>query len=199
VIEILKIARTLSSVQRYSHTRLLNPESVLEHSGFVGLICYSICEKLNSAGEDFDTGIAVTKSIVHDIDETITGDIPRPTKYYSSDITKSLKKLAGDAVTSLSRKTDLPGLVGDWEFSKHGKEGAVVALVDIIAVVNKVWQETVEFGNHSLSGVVGPTSDILSRRLDELDKFLDGAGRDVLMEIANDLDVMLQEVQNERG
>jgi len=196
MIKTLKVARTLSAVQRYSQTRLLNPESVMEHTGFNGLICYVICERLNQLGEELDTGLAVMKAMVHDVDEIITGDIPMPTKYYSSEITKSLKKLSHDAMTSISTDLGLPKMLKHWEWAKTGREGAVVALADIIAVVNKVWQESVEFSNDSIAAHVGPTRKITFERVDSLYKVLHtDEGKNELLRMRQDLNALLVEIE----
>jgi len=199
MIETLRVARTLSAVQRYSQIRLLNPESVMEHTGFNGLVCYVICERLNKLGEDLDTGLAVIKAMVHDVDEIITGDIPMPTKYYSADITRSLKKLANDAMTSITKDLNLPKMFAHWQEAKIGREGAVVALADIIAVVNKVWQESVEFNNMSIASHVGPTRKIVFERIDALREVLrTDDGKVELSHMSIDLDTLLLEIEEKR-
>ena len=52
----------LSSLQRYSMTKLVNPESVLEHQGSVAMMGVMLGIKLNSFGEDFDIGMIALKS-----------------------------------------------------------------------------------------------------------------------------------------
>jgi len=199
MIETLRVARTLSAVQRYSQTRLLNPESVMEHTGFNGLVCYVICERLNELGEELDTGLAVMKAMIHDVDEIITGDIPMPTKYYSTDITKSLKKLASDAIVDIAMNLNLPKMIKHWEEAKIGREGAVVALADIIAVVNKVWQESVEFSNTSIVSHVGPTREIVFERIDALGEMLETKkGRAELIRMGEDLDILLSQIEAKR-
>lgn len=196
MIETLRVARALSAVQRFSQINLLNPESVMEHTGFNGLLCYVICERLNQFGEELDTGLAVMKAIVHDVDEIITGDIPMPTKYYSDDITKSLKKLSHDAMTSIVGSLGLPKMLHHWEWAKTGREGTVVALVDIVAVLNKVWQESVEFGNMSIAKHVGPTRKIISDRVDFLYEVLrTDDGKNELLRMRQDFNVLLEEIE----
>lgn len=166
------ILRRLSAVQRFSHTRLLNPESVLEHLGFNTLLTYIICERLRQAGEPIDTGLALKKSIVHDIDETVTGDIPRPTKYFSDEIHESLDKLATAAAKKIGDDLRVEELFDTWANAKGGKEGAVLALSDIAAVAYKVHQEACIFGNRSIVGHVGPTLKIVKDRLKDLEAML---------------------------
>ena len=86
IIKLFSISQSMSAIKRYSQLHLLKSESVMEHTGFVCLFAYILCEKINSVSDEEDKlniGIALEKAVIHDIDEVVTGDIPRPTKYYS--------------------------------------------------------------------------------------------------------------------
>jgi len=65
--KINSMARSLSAIDRYSQTRLVNPESVLEHTGYVCLCCLFIGNELNNRGEDLNIGLLMTKATVHDL------------------------------------------------------------------------------------------------------------------------------------
>ena len=72
VIKLFSISQGMSSIRRYSGVHLLKEESVMEHTGFVCLFTYFICEKLNHECEPehlINTGLALEKSVVHDMDE----------------------------------------------------------------------------------------------------------------------------------
>lgn len=196
MIEILRISRSLSAIQRYSHTKLLSPESVLEHSGFVALISYYICQRLNNVGENLDTGLAVIKAIVHDIDESVTGDIPRITKYYNNEIHNALDDLSVLAVSGMVHCLDLSSLFDHWDQAKLGREGAVVALADIVAVVNKVYEEVVSYGNTSMFGHVGSTRDIVNDRIQCLFNQMDtNHGREEVGKIESELGSIMDEAR----
>ncbi len=190
-----ELMRQLGSIERYSHTHLLNPESVLEHLGFTTFLCYIICERLRECGEEIDTGLSLRKSIIHDVDEAITGDIPRPTKYYSPDIKSALDILSENATEKISGNIKITKLISDWGSAKSGKEGAVLALADILAVVHKVWQESVLYGNNSMIGHVGPTREIMVKRVNQLISKIDvGEAVDEIFNIRDDVNGMLDEI-----
>ena len=79
IVKLFSVSQGMSAIQRYSQLHLLKSESVMEHTGFVCLFTYTLCEEINSVSspnDKLDVGMALQKAIVHDIDEVITGDIP---------------------------------------------------------------------------------------------------------------------------
>tara|TARA_R110000744_G_scaffold196160_1_gene315333 strand:- start:3635 stop:4252 length:618 start_codon:yes stop_codon:yes gene_type:complete len=160
----------LSSLQRYSMTKLVNPESVLEHQGSVAMMGVMLGIKLNSFGEDFDIGLIALKSSLHDIDEIGTGDIPRPTKYAKDSITKDLNNLAKASVLNIFDSIEIQDAYDIWLFSKFGKNGKVVSLCDGLAVLCKVWQETCLFGNKVIIGHAGPVQEMIDSKFSDMIK-----------------------------
>ena len=85
----------------------------MEHTGFVCLFTYTMCEEINSVSPDahkLNTGKALKKAIVHDIDEVITGDIPRPTKYYNDDSIALFEKMAEAGIDQIIKELNVEGL-----------------------------------------------------------------------------------------
>jgi len=155
VHKINKVAGQLASIDRYSQTRLMNPESVLEHTGFVCFCSLMIGKELEKAGDTVDFAELLIKATVHDLEEIVTGDIACPTKYWDDRITREIKRVEGEAGKQVLNELDSSGeLYTFWESSKHNKEGFIVALADKLAVVYKVNQETMEFGNQTIKGHV---------------------------------------------
>ena len=153
VRKINKVSGQMSSIDRYSQTRLINPESVLEHTGFVCFCSLMIGKELEKAGEEIDFGELLIKATLHDIEETVTGDIACPTKYWDSDMTREVKRIEREAGRAVLHDLDPSGnLFEYWKSSKDKKEGFIVALADKLAVVYKVNQETLDFGNNTLKG-----------------------------------------------
>lgn len=140
-------------MDRYSQTRLVNPESVLEHTGWVCFCSLLIAGELKKAGEDIDIGRTLIKATVHDMEEYITGDIACPTKYWDHRITHEIKRIEGLAGIEACNALDPSGKLYEyWDSAKDGKEGFVVALADKLAVVYKVQQEISNYGNNTLKG-----------------------------------------------
>jgi 5'-deoxynucleotidase YfbR-like HD superfamily hydrolase len=134
VIKLFSISQGMSSIRRYSGVHLIKEESVMEHTGFVCLFTYFICEKLNHECEPehlINTGLALEKSVVHDMDEVITGDIPRPTKYFNSETKKVFDKMAKIGMTQVVNQLELQNINTflNWEKAKDGKEGKIVGSV----------------------------------------------------------------------
>ena len=136
----------LSSLQRYSMTKLVNPESVLEHQGSVALMGILIGMKLNSFGESYNIGEIAIKAAIHDLDEIGTGDIPRPTKYNNEQLMSLLDGMAADSVDSFFNGIGVDGH-GLWKAAKENQSGSIVGLCDGLAVLCKVQQEGCLFGN----------------------------------------------------
>tara|TARA_R110000751_G_scaffold8688_4_gene33774 strand:+ start:493 stop:1104 length:612 start_codon:yes stop_codon:yes gene_type:complete len=157
----------LSSLQRYSMTKLVNPESVLEHQGSVAMMGVMLGIKLNSFGEDFDIGMIALKSSLHDIDEIGTGDIPRPTKYAKDSITQDLNNLAKASVHNIFNSIGIEDAYDIWETSKEGRNGQIVSLCDGLAVLCKVHQEACLFGNKVIIGHAGPIKTMLSNKFED--------------------------------
>ena len=155
VVKLFSVSQGMSAIQRYSQLHLLKSESVMEHTGFVCLFTYTMCEEINSVSPDahkLNTGKALKKAIVHDIDEVITGDIPRPTKYYNDDSIALFEKMAEAGIDQIINelKIDDLDMKNDWKQSKSGREGAIVAFADLSSVVYKLWEEIIMLGNRKL-------------------------------------------------
>ena len=156
IIKLFSISQSMSAIKRYSQLHLLKSESVMEHTGFVCLFTYILCEKINSVSDEEDKlniGIALEKAVIHDIDEVVTGDIPRPTKYYSKESSKIFENIADDGIKQIISELDLgfqSRIELNWKTAKDDSEGAIVALADLASVVYKLWDEVILLGNKKL-------------------------------------------------
>ena len=151
VIHTLEFLHGMASVRRYSQTKLVNDESVLEHTGFVGVVSYFIALHLMNQGEEINLGVLFAKAMAHDMEEVVVGDIPRPTKYHNERVKSALREVEKEAMDQIMDRIDVGNIYVDWITSKEGIEGEIVATADLIAVVYKAWQEIHIFGNKSMS------------------------------------------------
>jgi len=134
-------------VTRYSGQYLVRPETVAEHTTQVGLLSYLIATKLKSLGESIDIGKVTTYALIHDIDESLTGDINRIVKYYTPVIRQELENIAVESLELLEHQLGI-ALTPDWRFAKtDGLEGVVVTLSDMLQVEKKVIEEVEFLGN----------------------------------------------------
>lgn len=150
LLEIFEVNYKMSALTRFSQTHLVNEESVLEHTGFICMMAYYIGNKMIVEGHELNIGMLMCKAVAHDIDEIITGDIPRPTKYYNENVRNSIQQIEEENMKKISEKMELSCMFNDWEDSKRGKEGNIVALCDALAILYKVYYEAVKFGNKTI-------------------------------------------------
>lgn len=158
ILKIISASSALSCMMRYSQTHLNKTESVLEHIGFVSFFSCLIGTELNSTiGEEYiDIGSLLQKAVLHDIDEIVTGDIPRPTKYFNEETRNTFEKIEKAGIKRLLINLELDNselgeiLESYWENSKEGEDGCIIAIADLAAVVYKVWEETIVGHNHMM-------------------------------------------------
>lgn len=148
----------LSNVNRFSMATLASKESVLEHIGMVTLISLQIGENLKSEGCVINIEKLLIKSMIHDIEETVVGDLPRPTKHHSAELRNMISELEFEAATNVLKDANLSSYFHHWNQSKDGPEGKVVAFVDILVVLMKFHDEIILRGNLSMMNMISPTT-----------------------------------------
>ncbi len=147
--ELFSLVSALSGVTRFSMLKQVHKENVLEHTGMIVIFAYVLGTRLNQAAgyNQFDIAMLLKKAIVHDWDESITGDVARPTKYYSTALRSELAALEADGIDNISislKLTELPMLHRD---AKEGPEGSLIAFCDIACAIHRCWEETLIFSN----------------------------------------------------
>ncbi len=89
-------------INRWGLMRNSREENIAEHSLDVAIIAHLLCELRNSRfGGNVNPERAAVLAIFHDVPEIITGDLPTPVKYFSSDISQAYKKVEAAAVDEL--------------------------------------------------------------------------------------------------
>lgn len=159
IVRFFSTAQAMASLARYSQTRLVAPENVLQHSGFVVLGAYFMGLELNSVAQGGDDMIPMdellARAIVHDLDEIAVGDIARPTKYHNSETLAMFDKLKvigiRKTVHDLHLAPDAANCVlHDHANAKAGRCGYLVDLADKTAVVYKLWDECLLRHNYTM-------------------------------------------------
>lgn len=137
------------NVIRYSLMNQAIPETLSMHITDVALMSYIIASHLTfMCDEDIDLGEVLEKAVLHDLDEVLTGDVVRPTKYYNDDIHNSLDELAKESIDKISDKLGSPRLSQIWRNAKSGKSGCIIKLVDMLCVSKKSIIEVKLRGNN---------------------------------------------------
>jgi len=148
---LFSLVSRMSGIQRFSMLKMCHAEDVLAHTGMVCVFCYAITDRLNANqhGKDHvDMGEVLRRAVSHDFDESISGDVPRPTKYFSKELRAAMEQLENAGMENLQRKLKLPSVIMDHAIAKEGKPGSIVALADIMAAIHKCWEEAIVFNNH---------------------------------------------------
>lgn len=148
---LFSLAHDMSAVQRFSRLRMVHPENVLAHTGMVCVFAYAITSKLIEAGKrqlnPLSMATVMERAVAHDMDETITGDIVRPTKYFSGALREELGRLENKGIANIAAALDLPLLMPTFQFAKYGREGYVVKLADMLSALCTVYIEVCVLGN----------------------------------------------------
>lgn len=154
-----KTVDRLSCVNRFSSNKLSKDENVLEHTGKVALLCYHIGMSLSHEEFDIDIERLLSKALLHDIEESVTGDIIRTTKYATPEIVRAFK----DGEVAIAER-----LLNDqfhdeqafemWKVSKSGATGDIVAFVDVLCAMYKMDDEINVRGNKSVANTISDTS-----------------------------------------
>jgi 5'-deoxynucleotidase YfbR-like HD superfamily hydrolase len=143
--EILKFVQDFSKVRRWSQIHCTREESSLEHTAAVALIALKIGTSITI---EVNTAELLTKALLHDMEETITGDIMTPVKYANPEITAAIKKYEKECAAEVST------IFGSWSYyywenSKDDSiEGQIIKIADKASVVYKYRQE-IALGNTS--------------------------------------------------
>lgn len=155
----------LDHTYRYSGTKLVEPESLSQHIVDTIMMGIKIIDEINFiAGEKLlDTDKYLMKAVCHDMEEVITGDIPRPLKYYNEETTKSLKDVADKVANKFFEKQfhDKDTFYIAWKDAKEDKEGHILKMVDTLVVVSKVLKEVSILHNYYMLRVAHEVSQYI--------------------------------------
>lgn len=138
-----------NEVYRYSSVYQESRESLAEHITEVSILSYMIASEMVRRGCQVDIKDLLEKCLFHDIDEVLTGDIPRNTKYASESAHENLSKVARAAVIKIQEVSRIPSLERIWSQSKWGKVGLILRISDMLCVVRKCIVEIKLRGNLS--------------------------------------------------
>lgn len=137
---------------RYSGIYQAEQEALSEHIISVQMLSYLIAEDLSEFGEDIDIGNLLEKGLLHDMDEVLTGDIPRTTKYATSQSKSILDEIALVKLKKLPKFKDHQ--IDIWMSAKdETKEGVLIRLADFLDVYKKIILEINQLGNKEFLSV----------------------------------------------
>jgi len=157
----------VSEVSRYSGVYQERVENLAEHTFEVMMVAYLISIELNKHGEEINIGSLLEKCLIHDIEEIVTGDVPRTTKYANEEIRDGVRKLGVKAAANL---LDLNQYI-TWCKIYKGKEGSILKIADMLVVAKKCVVEIDLRGNYSFLKVLKNMAELLNFYVEEFPNF----------------------------
>jgi 5'-deoxynucleotidase YfbR-like HD superfamily hydrolase len=203
LLKVFHAAQGLASLARYSQTKLVVPESVLEHTGWVCLFAYLLGVELNSVARTthaIPMDDLLASAVVHDIEELVTGDIARTVKYHSHETQEIFKRLKADGIVRVIAELHLSSkstaiVLATSTNAKAGKVGALVDLADKAAVVYKLWDEIICRGNLTMVKQANNVAKFLPSLKAKLDNemWFNAEQRLYLLVLFNELTMIVKE------
>ena len=163
--QLFDIGIKTATVTRYSQSKLMREESVMEHTGQVALMALIIGRKC-----DADIEQLMTKAVIHDLEESELGDIANPVKYDNENLYDAIDNLAKSIFRNISCRINDFYLYAYWLHAKDTSlEGRIVKLCDVLSVLMKLHEEVIIYHNYSLVGHSENTLKWIKQRLEEED------------------------------
>jgi 5'-deoxynucleotidase YfbR-like HD superfamily hydrolase len=153
--------RALAHVMRFNITPQHFPESVVEHSFytayFVSILCHLLEKSPPTGGERVNTKKALEMALVHDMEETFSGDIVTPFKHYSPEVEEAIAKVNQETIPRAFE--GLPEALVSYYitlWTEEGKgesiEAQIVKVADKLSLITKCAEE-VRVGNESFQEI----------------------------------------------
>lgn len=166
--ELFKISIDTATVTRYSNSKLIREESVMEHTGSVSFMCLILGRKIRAAGHAINIEDLLTRSLIHDIEESRIGDIANPTKYHNESIKSALDAVAAESMDIILNRISSNDLLPIWDQQKNSSiEGRLLKFCDVLSVLLKIYEEVIIYHNYSLIKHAKNTIHFFESRLQE--------------------------------
>ncbi len=137
----------LKYVTRFSTCRTLHKESVAEHCYYTALYSLVLAKWVEcQCNISVDVERLLSKALIHDLEEAITGDIPRDFKYMNEDLHKHIETVSEIGFQKVS-ETVFQNYNPDhwlllWRTAKDDTiEGKILSFADFLSVISYVYEE----------------------------------------------------------
>lgn len=164
-----KITR-LSHVFRYSAQPVISRENVAEHSFWTAMIGITISYEI---GKPEIAGAVALQSVMHDIEECMTGDLVRDMKYANPDFRRQIREVEEKFIDNLLVDMGTTGklLKSVWARAKDNTwAGRIVQISDALSVISFCTREY-EMGNLSLRDIRNSCINLIRRKVEEFGDF----------------------------
>ena len=179
ILDFLRRTQALCYIERCSNTLHIRPYSVAQHSFYIALYAMIFADIENERihenevmGMDYvsnlyDTSEVMKKALLHDIEESLTGDILYPVHHDNKSFKETLDKVRDKCVNEEVFK-ELPKNVRKyyiklWRTSKDtSKEGILVACMDKFEILMFAIQE-LDMGNQAFRVIYNNAISIIEK------------------------------------
>jgi len=156
----------LSNIIRFSTELRLHDENVAEHSYWVAMFSFMIATHLTQEEQvRLDWRVLMGKACLHDVEESVSGDFPRPFKHSTPELLHAIEtatRIAAKEVANELSPDHSDFFYHCWERAKDGTpEGCIVALADFLSVLRWGMVE-VSLGNTGMRKKLLPMSNYLN-------------------------------------
>jgi len=170
----------LQKVERWSSLILQWPDSVDGHTGIVCIYCTFLAMYAEANGQPYlhnadetmpvkiDWKGLMIRASLHDLEESMTGDIPRHFKYSDSKLSDAYK---GAAMVAMSRIVDrlcfgtkqAEVILDAWKRAKDdgSLEAYILCIADFMSVLMVLWREHLG-GNRAIRTEIAPLREYLN-------------------------------------
>lgn len=164
-------------IERWSLMRNTMKENIMEHSHMVAVIAHALAIiRRDIYGIDCNPDTYATVALYHDATEILTGDLPTPIKYYSSEIQDAYKRVEEIASEQLLktlpeeiRDSFRPVISGDLVKSTHD----LVKAADKLSAYIKCIEERRTGNDDFLSAEKQTRESLVNMHLPEVDYFME--------------------------
>lgn len=140
--------KRLAHVNRYSSLPVSRRENVAEHTAFVSLFCLIIAKDLEAKGYNVDRAKLLTSALLHDLDESLSGDFLRSVKLGIPGLKELLDTACKGFMKSISEQLGVD-LTTEWSHAKdESLEGNILAIADLLGVATYLLEEFASGNRH---------------------------------------------------
>ena len=139
----------LRYVHRYSTCRTIHKESVAEHAYYTMLYSRILGWWIEEEyGSTIDYAKLLFKGLIHDMEECITGDIPRDFKHSTKEMNETIEIYAGTMFLKVVQEIlEDSQEAARWHYAwlnakDDTLEGKIIAFADFLSVIGYVYEET---------------------------------------------------------
>lgn len=139
-----KVLNKISSIHRFNGTYLFQPETLPDHCTEMALLCINFSKLVDES----DVKDMCYRCMVHDLEESISSDVPRTLKHQSEE----LKELVDKTAYELLAKECSEEILNDVKNAKNktNVNGFLVHIADRIQCFMKMSREVENYGNRVL-------------------------------------------------